>query len=95
MLNQQKGKCTNWVILICFESCVYSLSCLGKAHLREALLIHEEAVAVLKTSLKIKSKDVFLSIIQRSLQKCIQNYEDVDQEDDFQVKQIISYFFYI
>ena len=66
---------------------------IGKAHLREALLIHEKAVAVLKKSVEIQNKDVFLSILHHCLQKCIQKYENVDQEDDFQVKQIISYFF--
>ena len=67
---------------------MFILTYLGKAHLREALLIHEEAVAILKKSLEIKNKDVFLSILQRCLEKCIQNYEDVDQEDDFQVLHI-------
>ena len=58
------------------------------------MLIHEEAVAILKQSLEIKNKDVFLIILQRCLQKCIQNYEDVDQEDDFQVINIILFLDY-
>ena len=66
--------------------------CLGKAHLREALLISEEAVAVLTKSLEIQNKDVFLSILQGCLQKCIHKYKDVDKEDDFQVLHIIVLF---
>ena len=59
---------------------------IGKAHLREALLIHEEALAVLNKSLEIRNKDVFLSVLQLSHQQFLSKYEDVDQEDDFQVR---------
>ena len=64
---------------------------LGKAHLREALLMHEDALAVFKSSLEIRNKDPLLGILYHCHQRCLRKYEDVDQEDDFQVKTHFLY----
>ena len=57
----------------------------GKAHLREALLKHEEAVASLKASGEFKYKTRFDMKLKTQIQKYISIYENFEHEDDFQV----------
>jgi len=57
---------------------------LGKAHLREALLAHEEALRVNRMCRELRKKDALQEVLKESHQKALHLYEEVDEEDDFQ-----------
>ena len=56
----------------------------GKAHLREALLAHEEALRVNRMCRELRKKDALQEVLKESHQRALHLYEEVDEEDDFQ-----------
>ena len=56
---------------------------LGKAHLREALLLHEEALRMLRMCRDLRKKDGLADVLRQSHDRCAEKYADVDDEDDF------------
>ena len=61
-----------------------NVSVTGKAHLREALLAHEEALRVNRMCRELRKKDALQEVLKESHQQALQLYEEVDEEDDFQ-----------
>jgi len=57
---------------------------LGKAHLREALLMHEEALRVNRMCRELRKKDILADVLRLSHDRSLNKYADVDDEDDFQ-----------
>lgn len=56
----------------------------GKAHLREALLAHEEALRVNRMCRELRKKDALQEVLRGAHSKALGVYEEVDEEDDFQ-----------
>ena len=56
---------------------------LGKAHLREALLLHEEALRLNRMCRELRKKDGLTDVLRQSHDRCADKYADVDDEDDF------------
>ena len=61
------------------------IHCLGKAHLREALLLHEEAMRVNRMCRELRKKDVLQEVLRLSHDRSLNKYASIDEEDDFQV----------
>lgn len=59
----------------------------GKAHLREALLMHEEALRVNRMCRELRKKDILQDVLRLSHDRSLNKYADVDDEDDFQVRK--------
>lgn len=57
---------------------------LGKAHLREAALLHEEALRVNRMCRELRKKDILSEVLRLSHDRSLNKYADVDDEDDFQ-----------
>lgn len=57
---------------------------LGKAHLREALLLHEEAMRVNRMCRELRKKDVLQEVLRLSHDRSLNKYASIDEEDDFQ-----------
>jgi len=57
---------------------------LGKGHLREALLLHEEALRVNRMCRELRKKDILSEVLRLSHDRSLNKYADVDDEDDFQ-----------
>jgi len=57
---------------------------LGKAHLREALLLHEEALRVNRMCRELRKKDQLTEVLRLARDQTLNKYADIDQEDDFQ-----------
>jgi len=57
---------------------------LGKAHLKEALILHEEALRVNRMCRELRKKDILQEVLRLSHERSLAKYEDVDEEDDFQ-----------
>lgn len=57
---------------------------LGKAHLREALLLHEEAMRVNRMCRELRKKDVLQDVLRLSHDRSLNKYASIDEEDDFQ-----------
>ena len=62
----------------------YSSPLPGKAHLREALLAHEEALRVNRMCRELRKKDALQEVLRAAHSKALGVYEEVDEEDDFQ-----------
>ena len=58
---------------------------LGKAHLREALLLHEEAMRVNRMCRELRKKDVLQDVLRLAHDRSLNKYASIDEEDDFQV----------
>lgn len=56
---------------------------LGKAHLKEALLQHEEALRVNRMCRELRKKDALHCALRHAHDRCLDKYADVDDEDDF------------
>jgi len=56
---------------------------LGKAHLKEALLEHEEALRVNRMCRELRKKDTLHDVLRTCHDRCLDKYADVDDEDDF------------
>ena len=61
--------------------------------MREALLNLEESLALIKSSIDVFGKSVFISFLQKEHQKFLDVYEAVDLEDDFEVDQYLTSFY--
>jgi len=57
---------------------------LGKAHLREALLLHEEAMRVNRMCRELRKKDVLQDVLRLAHDRSLNKYASIDEEDDFQ-----------
>ena len=57
---------------------------LAKAHLREALLMHEEALRVNRMSSELRRKDALQDVIKHFHARSLSLYERLEEEDDFQ-----------
>lgn len=57
---------------------------LGKAHLREALLLHEEAMRVNRMCRELRKKNVLQNVLRQTHDRSLNKYAAVDEEDDFQ-----------
>ena len=55
----------------------------GKAHLKEALLQHEEALRVNRMCRELRKKDALHDVLRLCHDRCLDKYADVDDEDDF------------
>ncbi|XP_059089008.1 rhophilin-2-A-like isoform X2 [Tigriopus californicus] len=57
---------------------------LGKAHLREALLLHEEAMRVNRMCRELRKKGVLQNLLRNTHDRSLNKYASIDEEDDFQ-----------
>merc|ERR1712110_21160 len=57
---------------------------LGKAHLREALLLHEEAMRINRMCRELRKKDVLQELLRLTYDRSLNKYASIDEEDDFQ-----------
>lgn len=57
---------------------------LGKAHLREALMLHEEALRVNRMCRELRKKDQLAEVLRTARDATLNKYADIDEEDDFQ-----------
>ena len=57
----------------------------GKAHLRESLLMHEEALRVNRMCRELRKKDILQEVLKFYNERSLSMYEDMEEEDDFQV----------
>ena len=62
----------------------------GKAHLREALLLHEEAMRVNRMCRELRKKDVLQDVLRLAHDRSLNKYASIDEEDDFQVSFFLS-----
>ena len=60
-----------------------NLNTSGKAHLREALLMHEEALRVNRMCSEMRKKDNLQEFLKHFHERTLAMYEDMDEEDDF------------
>ncbi|CAH1270501.1 RHPN2 [Branchiostoma lanceolatum] len=56
---------------------------LGKAHLREALILHEDALRVHRMCKKLRQIDTLGTILKEAHNKSMTKYSDVEEEDEF------------
>ena len=57
----------------------------GKAHLREALLMHEEALRLNRMCPDLGKKDILKNVLKYYHERSMTMYENLEDEDDFQV----------
>ena len=57
----------------------------GKAHLREALLMHEEALRLNRMFPDLEKKDSLRNVLKKYHERSMTMYENLEDEDDFQV----------
>ena len=57
----------------------------GKAHLREALLMHEEALRLNRMFPDLGKKDILKNVLKHYHERSLTMYENLEDEDDFQV----------
>ena len=53
--------------------------------MREALLMHEEALRVNRMCRKLRKQDILQEVLRLSHDRSLNKYADVNDEDDFQV----------
>ena len=53
--------------------------------MREALLLHEEAMRVNRMCRELRKKDVLQEVLRLSHDRSLNKYASIDEEDDFQV----------
>ena len=83
----------SWTVhsfFICHNDCIILIFLLlflfsGKAHLREALLLHEEAMRVNRMCRELRKKDVLQDVLRLAHDRSLNKYASIDEEDDFQV----------
>ena len=63
---------------------------IGKAHLKEALICHEEALRLHDLCKQLRKIDTFLDILKTSHDKCIEKFSGLEEEDNFTVDLILS-----
>ena len=57
----------------------------GKAHLREALLMHEEALRLNRMFPDLGKKGSFKNVLKHYRERSMTMYDTLEEEDDFQV----------
>lgn len=57
---------------------------LGKAHLRGALLLHEQSIRVHRLCRQLRKIDMLLETLKLTHDRTLNKYADVEEEDDFQ-----------
>jgi len=57
---------------------------LGKSHLRESLLLHEEALRLNRMCPDMKRRDILKTVLKFYHERSLSVYQDIDDEDDFQ-----------
>lgn len=57
---------------------------LGKAHLRGALLLHEESIRVHRLCRQLRKIDMLIETLKSTHDRTLNKYADVEEEDDFQ-----------
>ncbi|OWF41315.1 rhophilin-2-B-like [Mizuhopecten yessoensis] len=55
----------------------------GKAHLKEALMSHEEALRLHDLCKQLRKIDSFVGILKPAHESCLQSYSSLEEEDDF------------
>ena len=53
--------------------------------MREALLLHEEAMRVNRMCRELRKKDVLQDVLRLAHDRSLNKYASIDEEDDFQV----------
>ncbi|KAA0708203.1 Rhophilin-1 GTP-Rho-binding protein 1 [Triplophysa tibetana] len=56
---------------------------LGKAHLRKAIIRHEEALRLHSVCKMLRKMDILQEVLSRAHARSLEKYSDIDQEDDF------------
>ncbi|XP_046377278.1 rhophilin-2-B-like isoform X2 [Haliotis rufescens] len=56
---------------------------LGKAHLRESVLSHEEALRVHDLCKQLRKIDTFRDLLQKAHERTLEKFEGLEEEDDF------------
>ncbi|XP_056621399.1 rhophilin-1 [Triplophysa dalaica] len=56
---------------------------LGKAHLRKAIMRHEEALRLHGVCKMLRKMDILQEVLSRAHARSLEKYSDIDQEDDF------------
>lgn len=56
---------------------------LGKAHLRKAIIRHEEALRLHGVCKMLRKMDILQEVLSRAHARSLEKYSDIDQEDDF------------
>ena len=69
-----------------FRNLLINIYFSGKAHLREALLLHEEAMRVNRMCRELRKKDMLQDLLRSTHDRSLNKYASIDQENDFQVK---------
>ena len=63
---------------------MFYVDILGRAHLREALMMHEEALRVKRMCSELRKKDILQEVLKQCHERSLALYEDIEEEDDFQ-----------
>uniref|UniRef100_A0A4W5QEH2 Rhophilin Rho GTPase binding protein 1 n=1 Tax=Hucho hucho TaxID=62062 RepID=A0A4W5QEH2_9TELE len=69
-------------LCICFFVCVW-MRALGKAHLRRALIRHEEAMRVHGLCKILRKMDILQEVLSFVHKRSLDKYSEMDREDDF------------
>lgn len=56
---------------------------LGKAHLRKAIIRHEEALRLHGVCKMLRKMDILQEVLSQAHSRSLEKYSDIDQEDDF------------
>ena len=59
--------------------------------MREALLLHEEAMRVNRMCRELRKKDVLQDVLRLAHDRSLNKYASIDEEDDFQVSFFIGW----
>lgn len=57
--------------------------CSGKAHLRKAIIRHEEALRLHGVCKMLRKMDILQEVLSLAHARSLEKYSDIDQEDDF------------
>ena len=63
---------------------MFNVDILGRAHLREALLMHEEALRVNRMCPELRKKEILHNNLKHFHERSLALYEDIEEENDFQ-----------
>ncbi len=55
----------------------------GKAHLRKAIIRHEEALRLHSVCKMLRKMDILQEVLSHAHARSLEKYSDIDQEDDF------------
>lgn len=75
--------CENVYALLISNSCVCVCVCTGKAHLRRAVIRHEEAMRVHSLCKVLRKMDILQDVLALTHRRSLDKYSELDREDDF------------